>query len=103
MILQMRMMLVPSLTNTLLVAKVGEDLSSLIIKHIDMQEHAEKKAERYVGLIFTLPPMPSTRILDPITDEQIYIEVFNNFQKIASHLSQMKLTDSGKGLDRVGS
>jgi DNA modification methylase len=30
-------------------SKSGEDLSSLIIKHIDMQEHAEKKAERYVG------------------------------------------------------
>jgi hypothetical protein len=56
MILQMRMMLVPSLTNTLLVAKVGEDLSSLIIKHIHMQEHAEKKAERYVGLIFPCLP-----------------------------------------------
>ena len=95
----MRMMLVPSLTNTLLVAKVGEDLSSLIIKHIDMQEHAEKKAERYVGLIFTLPPMPSTRILDPITDVEIKSEGLNNFQKIASYLSQMKLTDSGKSFE----
>jgi hypothetical protein len=93
------MMLVPSLTNTLLVAKVGEDLSSLIIKHIDMQEHAEKKAERYVGLIFTLPPMPSTRILDPITDVEIKSEGLNNFQKIASYLSQMKLTDSGKSFE----
>ena len=52
MILQMRMMLVPSLTNIFLVAKVGEDLSSLIIKRIDMQEDAEKRAERYSGLIF---------------------------------------------------
>jgi hypothetical protein len=46
------MMLVPSLTNIFLVAKVGEDLSSLIIKRIDMQEDAEKRAERYSGLIF---------------------------------------------------
>jgi hypothetical protein len=60
MILQMRMMLVPSLTNVFLVAKVGEDLSSLIIKHIDMQEDVEKRAERYTSLIFPCPPPPST-------------------------------------------
>ena len=43
--------------------------------------------------------MPSTRILDPITDVEIKSEGLNNFQKIASYLSQMKLTDSGKGFE----
>jgi hypothetical protein len=58
-----------------------------------------KKGRAICRFNFPLPPKPSTRILDPITDEKIYIEGFNNFQKIASHLSQMKLTDSGKGLE----
>jgi hypothetical protein len=95
----MRMMLVPSLTNIFLVATVGENLSSLIIKHIDMQEDAEKRAERYAGLIFPCLRSHQQGYWTQLQMKKIYIEGFNNFQKIASHLSQMKLTDSGKGLE----
>lgn len=58
-----------------------------------------KKGRAICRFNFPLPPIPSTRILDPITDVEIKSEGLNNFQKIASYLSQMKLTDSGKGFE----
>jgi hypothetical protein len=58
-----------------------------------------KKGRAICRFNFPLPPMPSTRILDPITDVEIKSEGLNNFQKIASYLSQMKLTDSGKSFE----
>ena len=88
----------------------GKDISEFVDMHVTCKQdsampdlinyqthrHARtcrKKGKAVCRFNFPLPPMPHTMVLEPLSDEDKKSVGQNNFQKIATLLSQSKLDD----------